>query len=219
MELMRQMGWEIDEALEKTNPRDRSAHYTYIIASYGGVVKIGHSATPKRRLSALQIGSPFALRIDKTWKLAKERAKLLERQMHAAFSWAYERGEWFRVSVAGASAVGDLFAAGRLHDALHLAGLIRRIAEAEKHVEHLRDAWYMAGGSRTARRDAEYAARAAMPAAEADVARLWLEAFELGYTGGRGERQQDLKRRRAIYEAKVAAVDPRPTLPAPPETR
>lgn len=200
MELMRAHGWEVDEALERTNPKDRSAHYAYVVGSYGhGRVKIGHSRTPKKRLSALQNGSPVELHLYRTWKVSTERAKLMERQLHTAFSWAYAHGEWFDTTPMAVAAVGDLLAANRLGDALRLAELVRLIRDNEEHLKSLRHAWYFAGGRPRERRDAELAAKAKIPAAEREGAQLWLEAFALGYNGLHGESPSKTEKRRQRY--------------------
>lgn len=210
MEVMRAHGWEVDEALERTNPKNRSGHYAYVVSSYGGNVKIGHSSTPRKRLSALQNGSPVELLMHKTWKLDAARAKLLERQLHTAFSWAYAHGEWFDVSPLAPEAVGDLFVAGRLEDALRLSAIIRQIRDQERAIKHLREAWYRTPGRPRERRDAEMRAKKAIPAAERHEAALWLEAFALGYTGLFGEKPREIAKRREQYESVMRAADATP---------
>lgn len=205
MQILRDCGWAVDEALERTNPKDRTAHYTYVVGSHTGRVKIGHSGTPKRRLSTLQNGSPAELWLDKTWRLTRTRAKLLERQLHTAFSWAYAHGEWFDVSPIAVAAVGDLFASERLGDALQLAAVIQAIGEQDKRIEALDRAWYFSvGRTRVERSAAERAAKAALPGAKRELAAMWLEAFALGYTGQRHEREVERRRREAAYRALVA---------------
>lgn len=59
------------------------------------IVKIGFSTDPDKRLRELQTGSPFKLRLVKTYP----GNRALERRLHGLFSDVRLHGEWFRVSV------------------------------------------------------------------------------------------------------------------------
>lgn len=187
------MQWAPDEALTKVRPKKRrtGSHYTYVIRSEASRVKIGHSAAPKGRLSELQVGSPHELWLTCTWKSDREGAKLLERQMHAAFSWALARGEWFQVEPLEAEAVGNLFAAGRVQDAQRLAEILRTVKRNEREQQWLRRIWY-----NTPRKDRsviDRLARVERERLDRVTAGLCLEAAALGYWefGERSLRRQN----------------------------
>lgn len=195
-----------DEALLRCRPRRRKgdAHYVYLIVSVAlGVVKVGHSARPKGRLSEMQVGSAHELRLCHTWALERPAALALERQMHAALAWASERGEWFRLYPAEAACVGDLFVAGQVDEARRLAGLLREQYGLEAQRERLRRAWYNAPRDRRA--EAEKAAKLAAPAVERRMAEVELAQAELGLwrhadrrtIGGRNRYQWLVRRARA----------------------
>lgn len=59
-----------------------------------GLIKIGYSSNVPARLSAIQTGSPTAIRLLATEDGGIER----EGQLHSAFAVEWVRGEWFRPS-------------------------------------------------------------------------------------------------------------------------
>lgn len=72
--------------------QEKPDRWVYLIGSpRSGVVKIGVSKDPERRLRSLRTGSPVALRL--LWK--KPGAEDLEEALHAYFSAYRVRGEWF----------------------------------------------------------------------------------------------------------------------------
>lgn len=96
--------WEetIDE-LEAWINRDREKEYwTYLIqAGDDGLVKVGHSADPQRRLAALQTGSGESLTIRATLRGANQ-----EPLLHDIFAHLRRRGEWFDPAILVALGVG-----------------------------------------------------------------------------------------------------------------
>lgn len=69
----------------------RKGGFVYFIAGEDGPVKIGYSAHPRRRLKALQSGSPLKLRI-----LAQiEGDQADEKEFHRRFQSIHSHGEWF----------------------------------------------------------------------------------------------------------------------------
>jgi hypothetical protein len=56
--------------------------------------KIGYSATPERRFSALQTAFPFRLELEQVWECPEPR--VLEQRLHGFLSEYRIRGEWFR---------------------------------------------------------------------------------------------------------------------------
>lgn len=154
-------------------------HFVYVIASGWDRVKIGHSRAPEGRLSELQVGSPDPLRLAHRWRADRSAAKLLERQLHAAFAWAWRRGEWFGIAAHPVIAAGDFFIGGESERGARVADLFRLMSDNLAEQAALRRAWY---GPRLAkdRRAAEAAARARLPQAEREHALLMVEALELG---------------------------------------
>ena len=74
-----------------TAPGGESFVY-FVEASATGLIKIGSSRSPKRRLQQLQTAVASPLRI-----LATESGGALrERELHSRFHFACIRGEWFR---------------------------------------------------------------------------------------------------------------------------
>jgi hypothetical protein len=73
------------------------SRYVYFIqAEIGGPVKIGVAQDVSKRLAAMQIGSPFPLRVVKVIDTGSG-GYYLERKLHERFAHLRERGEWFRV--------------------------------------------------------------------------------------------------------------------------
>lgn len=67
--------------------------------------KIGISANPHARLSQLQTGSPFPLRIARMWKFdTRDEAREMESILHHIFADSCTSGEWFEVMPAYISA-------------------------------------------------------------------------------------------------------------------
>lgn len=170
------------DALSFTRPRLKSnSSYTYVVAAGGHGVKIGHSKRPRGRLSELQVGSPLSMWLAHTWRLSPDGAKALERQLHAAFAWAANQGEWFDVVASEVIPVGDHLLAGRAADAQRLAGLHRERREIEARLHRLRRAWYYTSGKPRERAAAEAAAKLQVPGVEREHAQNELDAYALGY--------------------------------------
>jgi hypothetical protein len=67
------------------------------------VYKIGIAKHPRRRLRALQTGTPELLRLARIWYLAEPYR--VEQVLHRKFALACTRGEWFALSPAQFDAV------------------------------------------------------------------------------------------------------------------
>jgi hypothetical protein len=71
----------------------------YAIVTEGRFIKFGYAKNPARRLSELQVGSPFELILLATLALPDEWfAQEVERYVHVAAAKYHVRGEWFRSS-------------------------------------------------------------------------------------------------------------------------
>ena len=69
--------------------------YIYIISD-GEAYKVGISKNPKKRIKALQTGSPKKLQLLYTFKIPKNRIFKVEKECHAALQTRFvKRGEWF----------------------------------------------------------------------------------------------------------------------------
>jgi hypothetical protein len=79
----------------------------YLIGSESGVVKIGYSADPDRRLSVLQSGSHLALNVLATFEGGRE----LESRLHDWFNAHRIRGEWFELGEDPVGSVRDAIVA------------------------------------------------------------------------------------------------------------
>lgn len=66
----------------------------YFIRAQTGDIKIGYSATPERRLSSMQTGSPVSLELVALIPGSKQD----ERHLHEQFAGQRNRGEWFTPS-------------------------------------------------------------------------------------------------------------------------
>jgi hypothetical protein len=61
--------------------------------------KIGFSSNVQQRLSTLQTGNPEKLRIHHTIEVVDgDRARLVEKMLHKAYSHKRVKGEWFDMS-------------------------------------------------------------------------------------------------------------------------
>ena len=73
--------------------------YLYAIQdSTSGYIKIGYSANPEHRLRELQTGNSGALRLIHTSQIKKDRARLVEQQLHKEIGHLKIRGEWFNIN-------------------------------------------------------------------------------------------------------------------------
>jgi hypothetical protein len=66
----------------------------FVQCAGGGPIKIGHSTSPDGRLTELQVGSPYVLRVVATMRGGIE----VERTLHRAFAKDRLHGEWFNPS-------------------------------------------------------------------------------------------------------------------------
>lgn len=79
---------------------DREPHWVYFIGykEINGMMKIGMSKEPERRLRILQVGAPKKLTM---WGKVKcrnqDEARLLEKELHRSYAKNSVRGEWFRM--------------------------------------------------------------------------------------------------------------------------
>lgn len=65
-------------------------------------VKIGIAADIDHRVSQLQIGNPFELEVLASWCFgSKDKARQMERELHAGLAKSRIRGEWFHVNPVG----------------------------------------------------------------------------------------------------------------------
>lgn len=69
--------------------------YVYLIHDGHGVYKIGRSENPKKRLSALQVGSSHKLTLIHQAEISNP---VIERVLHRMFDEAREHGEWYRLT-------------------------------------------------------------------------------------------------------------------------
>lgn len=79
------------EALER-------AMHVYVIGAEVGPVKIGLSWNPEMRLSELQTGNPYPLKIFGTIPVKNHLSAEVERRVHAIFAKCRMSGEWFSCS-------------------------------------------------------------------------------------------------------------------------
>lgn len=76
------------------NPTINQTCYVYFIhAESTNRVKIGYSENPTKRVCELQTGSPYFLKLIKTWPGSTG----LERAVHESFSGRRRVGEWFEI--------------------------------------------------------------------------------------------------------------------------
>lgn len=67
----------------------------YVVGAFGHPVKIGIAVNIDTRLSELQTGSPYTLRVHLFLELPNGKARHVERQCHSALNRFHVRGEWF----------------------------------------------------------------------------------------------------------------------------
>lgn len=77
-----------------------SISYIYIIWSESGMVKVGKSDDPKKRLSSIKNGHPFSCKITHTFPIANDDPYIIERKCHEALSKTFQKvREWYKASV------------------------------------------------------------------------------------------------------------------------
>ncbi len=105
--------------------------------------KIGYAGNPEWRLGELQVGSPFPLRLVRTWTGSKK----IEKHVHAIVNMYRIHGEWFLLPKEFTTATGfrKIVGFGYERDRLHelskrLVGAFfpyeRRIAKSKTHRFH-----------------------------------------------------------------------------------
>lgn len=75
--------------------------YVYFLKARGEdvLIKIGRSRDPERRVSELQTGSPFKLKLLGRVRCKNDfHAKQVEKAVHRIFHHCRRRGEWFKLS-------------------------------------------------------------------------------------------------------------------------
>lgn len=72
------------------------SYYVYVICSDEGLYKIGYSKNPTERMRQLQVSIPHKLTL--IHDIMTTQPKLLEKQLHEAYSHKHVRGEWFALS-------------------------------------------------------------------------------------------------------------------------
>ena len=95
----------LEHSKSLANQRDNlpSRHgFIYIIGVHD-FVKVGIAYNVKVRITNLQVGCPYELKLLASW--ATENARRDERRMHALWKKHEVRGEWFKVPI------GELYAA------------------------------------------------------------------------------------------------------------
>jgi hypothetical protein len=112
-----------------SHAKAKIGHYTYLILAGLDSVKIGHSASPRGRLSELQVGCPGRLSLFQVWRLRRPKAIKLEGALHALFDWARGRGEWFSAEPAAVRSVGAMLIEGRESDAATVAAMMRTMRD------------------------------------------------------------------------------------------
>jgi len=76
----------------------RGFEYLYLIASDEvGLVKIGFSEDPKRRLNELQLVSAYKLRLHASFIVPVGCGRVFEDLLHRVFSHCRTHGEWFKL--------------------------------------------------------------------------------------------------------------------------
>jgi len=94
----------------------------FVVADSVAMVKIGVSSGIRRRLSAMQGGSPVALRL----ACVSPGCKLIEAQVHAAFAPEWRHSEWFELSDRLAKAIQRIADGEALASVVDLPPLIGR---------------------------------------------------------------------------------------------
>lgn len=161
----------------RTDP-DADVGYAYLISDGWRHVKIGHSNDPKKRLSGLQTCTPSKLTIVHTWLTTTNGAVVLEAELHRAFDWVRQSGEWFDIYAADIKSVGDALFSGHHTRAHELLRLIRRDHEIRMRLFDLKRAWYRAKPKD--RREAERDAKAEAAVLERERLETRIRALQLG---------------------------------------
>jgi hypothetical protein len=159
-------------------PPDGDVGYTYLISDGWRHVKIGRSADPQKRLSGLQTSTPSKLTIVHSWLTTANGSLLLEAELHRAFDWVRQSGEWFDIYAADIKSVGDALFAGHHTRAHELLRLIRRDHEIRTRLVDLKRAWYRAKPKD--RRQAERDAKAEAANLERERLETRIRALQLG---------------------------------------
>lgn len=77
------------------------SNYLYVIGEESGPVKIGITSSMKSRLSALQTGCPFPLRVLRCFEMATRLdAVAYEEDFHSGNDYCRLMGEWFNCEAA-----------------------------------------------------------------------------------------------------------------------
>jgi Meiotically up-regulated gene 113 len=116
---------------DKLNPRKQrgpKVPVLYVIHAVGSTrFKLGISRDPKRRLGALQCGSPLPLAIASTTKVTSVDD---ERHAHQVLAQWRSQGEWFDLGSASDSFLqGIRDASGDLHELLAVLGAAQFVAD------------------------------------------------------------------------------------------
>jgi predicted GIY-YIG superfamily endonuclease len=76
---------------------EHDAQMVYLIKGSNGLFKIGISKSPKERLTRLQTACGEKLELVASWSV-KDKASLVEAELHAKFKSLRKLGEWFALS-------------------------------------------------------------------------------------------------------------------------
>lgn len=97
--------------------------YIYIIAiDEVGMVKVGISDNPQKRLSQLTTGSPFKMRIEHSFAApSRKAAEDIERGFHRVYADKRGNGEWFKMKPHAASLALSLSLIKTIREALPTA--------------------------------------------------------------------------------------------------
>lgn len=137
----------------------------YVIASEGGMCKIGKANDPAGRMTALSTGHPFKLTLAHVFPLNSDsEAYDIERRAHEALKGKRMQGEWFSVSADEARDVlAKLCPPPPLADLedWHIGGLVDAMSALAKAQAHVADVLvrrkFDVSGFATARADAQLA--------------------------------------------------------------
>lgn len=110
--------------------------WLYVVEHEHGYYKIGHSNSPQRRVSQLQVGSPYEVCL---WLMAKflndqinESAPDVEEELHNQFNSGLVRGEWFE---ADRNEIYQYLACEAKEDTSKISYLVNYPREAKKKEE------------------------------------------------------------------------------------
>lgn len=85
----------LKELCRRTKDESR---FVYVIGQFSGPIKVGIASDVESRLSGLQTGHPYELRIFLSIDARTEDvARALEKQCHSSLSYCRLRGEWFEL--------------------------------------------------------------------------------------------------------------------------